>query len=63
MDLNASASDGDTSTDNDFVNVTPLSFQARLQRGNVHLKLGNLDEAHIDFEDVVCLSPESLALF
>jgi len=32
---------------------------ARLQRGNVHLKLGNLDEGHIDFEDVLRRDPDN----
>lgn len=30
-----------------------FSLQARLQRGNVLLKQGRLDEAHIDYEAVV----------
>ena len=32
-----------------------LFKQARLQRGNVLLKQGRLDEAHIDYEAVVRL--------
>ena len=30
-----------------------LDLQARMQRGNVRLKQGRLDEAYIDFEQVV----------
>jgi hypothetical protein len=30
-----------------------MFLQARLQRGNVLLKQGRLDEAHIDYEAVV----------
>lgn len=36
-----------------FLNLT----QARLQRGNILLKQGELDEAHIDFEWVLRFDP------
>lgn len=38
-----------------FILTWNIFPQARLQRGNVHLKLGNLDQAHIDFENVVSI--------
>ena len=39
----------------EYNSVLPCSSsQARLQRGNVLLKQGRLDEAHIDYEAVVC---------
>lgn len=36
-----------------FFSYLILLHQARVQRGNLFLKQGHLDDAHIDYENVV----------
>jgi DnaJ family protein C protein 3 len=39
--------------------MKPDFISARLQRGNIHMKQGSFEEAHLDYENILRVDPEN----